>query len=162
MGKENQPATIASSLPAERSSENSKPEPQKETLLTMLLLRLSVHYYRADFGEAQAKSIIRDLVSDLVEFAVIDVEDAIRAYRRDAKSRFFPTSGQLRELAALARKDRAAATQRSALTPEFGEGRPIMWWLQPRRLWGRQWRENEIPAEHRAAFDKAKARHGEA
>lgn len=130
------------------------------------LMSLSVHYYRPDFTEGQARVLIRDMLEDLAEFTPEQVDAAIRSYRRDPKSKFFPTSGQLIEKATQARKEQVeadkAARSRKAI-PEFGDSRPLMWWTQAPYLWKPHWKEADIPAEWRDSFRRrlaAKRREG--
>jgi len=83
-------ATIHTSLPQHRSSGNSE-EPKKRATIMVLLAKLAVHYYRPDFTEGQAKSLISDMVHDLVEFDVPEVELAIREYQpQTASERYAP------------------------------------------------------------------------
>lgn len=113
-----------------------------------MLARLAAHYYRPDFTEGQARSLIGDYCHDLQEFEVADVLEAVRLYRRDPASKFFPPVGTLRKLAVLSAKDRRErfeAEQRGPLKPECGDSRPNMWWCQRRALWKPHWRESEIP-----------------
>lgn len=126
----------------------------------MLLAKLAIHYYRQDFNENHAKSIIADMVTDLAEFDISDIAAAIEAYRREpqqkGKGKFFPDSGTLRGLAGAERRDRLAKA-RAAQDTRQGERRPIMWWLQQKALWQTHWREGDIPLEHQTAFHKLKA-----
>lgn len=87
------------------------------------------------------------MVDDLVEFAVSDVETAIRLYRQDPKSKYFPSPGVLRKLAGDERRERNKATKSRKLRTEWVEGtsRPIRWWGLPRTLWKQEWRETEVP-----------------
>jgi hypothetical protein len=62
--------------------------------------------YHREMDPLQAKAVFAAFVEDLGHLAMIDIEEAIRVYRRNAKNRFTPTSGQLRELAEEAKKDR--------------------------------------------------------
>lgn len=119
------------------------------------LMSLSVHYYRPDFTEGQARVLIRDMLEDLAEFTPEQVDAAIRAYRRDPKSKFFPTSGQLREKAAECRKEQienARTSGKRKAIPEFGDSRPILWWTQMPYLWRPHWKEADIPEEWRDSF----------
>jgi hypothetical protein len=115
--------------------------------IAQLLAALSSHYYRPDFTEAQSRRLIADMVQDLEEFPVAEIEAAIRQYRRDPKSRFFPTSGALRGLIAQARRERA---ERDRLPRKIKPlGRPLMWWTLPRSWWSKwshDWKESEVPA----------------
>lgn len=122
-----------------------------------MLSRLAVHYYRADFKPEHAASLIRDLLEDLSEFALSDVEMAIRVYRMDPKSKFFPTSGQLRALAMQARQDHTEA-KRGPIKPVLGESRPLMWWTKPKKLWKDHWREDEISFDYRETYRLRKAK----
>lgn len=122
-----------------------------------MLSKLAVHYYRPDFTEAQAKSLISDMVEDLSDFAVHEVESAIRAYRRDANNKFFPTSGALREPILDERKEQRHL-ERIGKRPLPTDPRPIMWWMLPEQLWKPHWRETDIPIEWIAAFQKRRER----
>lgn len=108
-------------------------------------------YFSRDFTAEQAKVVIADYVQDLSEFAVCDIEDAIRQYRRDPLAEFFPKPGRLCELCSGARSDRIArenckpGSAPKNLVPEFGESRPIRWWDHPKQLWRPHWKESEIP-----------------
>jgi hypothetical protein len=85
-------------------------------------------------------------VEDLEEFPVPEIEAAIRQYRQDPKSRFFPTSGALRGLIAQARRERAAHDRlpRKIVLP----GRPMRWFDLPKSWWHKwnpDWKESEVP-----------------
>lgn len=144
--------TINSSLLVSRSSENTKAEPQKETALTMLLMRLAVHYYRADFNQQQATSLIRDMVEDLGNYVVQEVDAAIRAYRLDAKERYFPRSGQLKAIIERHHAEGSMGCYGPKLKPEFGDSRPIRWWLLPRQFWQPHWRVGDIPEAEQGPY----------
>jgi hypothetical protein len=118
---------------------------QKAEQLSTLLRRLAIPYYRPDFTEQQATALIADYILDLAEFAICDVEEAARVYRKDPKSEFFPKPGVLCKLASDARKERNARSDRKPMKLEFGEARPLMWWTQPVQLWRSNWRESETP-----------------
>jgi len=123
----------------------------------VLLAKLAVHYYRPDFTEGQAKSLISDMVHDLVEFDVPEVELAIREYRQDAHNRFFPTSGALRAPILAGRKERAEA-EKISRKPLPNDTRPIMWWCLPEVLWKPHWHESDIPIDHVKAYQMRKDR----
>lgn len=144
--KENNLHTIGSLPPVSRSSTtlSERYEVARQAHVTTALVGLAVHYYRPDFSEGQARVLIRDMLEDLAEFSVPDVEAAVKAYRRDANSKFFPTSGQLRKLAREARAETRDMT-RHKINFEFGDSRPLMWWCQSKALWKKHWREDEIP-----------------
>lgn len=144
------PQTINSSLPLERSSASSS-EAQKGATIAVLLTKLAVHYYRPDFTEGQAKSLIRDMIEDLAMFSLGEIDASIKAYRRDPASRFFPTSGQLRGPILEARKE--TAPRRREPEGEIPiDRRPSMWWSRAPILWKPHWQASEIPEDHRAAF----------
>jgi hypothetical protein len=93
--------------------------------------------------------MIADYVLDLAEFAICDVEDACKAYRKDPASEFFPKPGQLFKLASVARRDRNAAekfAETRGRIPEEKDQRPILWWMQSTKCWPRHWRESEVPS----------------
>lgn len=119
----------------------------------MLLSRLAIHYYRPDFTEGQAKLLIQDYVHDLADFAVCDVEAAIRDYRQQptkGKAKYFPDSAQLRELATENAKHRSkmSAPERKP----YHQSRPNAWYLRPRAQWESHWHEDEIPAFYREHY----------
>ena len=140
--------TIHSSTPVRRSQEITSPQTGKDQATVVLMLsKLAVHYYRPDFTEGQARSLIADMVVDLSEFTLGEVEAAIVAYRQQApspgKAKYFPDSGTLRQLASAERKHRreVQAAPVRALFP----GRPLMWWMRSKRLWHPTWLENDVP-----------------
>lgn len=120
-------------------------------MIAVLLTRLAVHYYRPDFTEGQAKSLIRDMVEDLSMFGIGEIEASIKAYRRNAENRFFPTSGQLREPILAARKDTRDAARIS--DRPLSESRPLLWWYLSKRLWKAHWLESDIPQHARPAYE---------
>jgi hypothetical protein len=130
--------------------------------VTTALMGLSVHYYRPDFTEGQARVLIRDMLEDLGEFTASQVNNAIRSYRQDPKSKYFPTSGQLRELASGARREERLACDTKPVRLEFGDSRPLKWWCQSQKMWQRHWREDEIPQEHKAQYFAIKAKRAKA
>lgn len=121
-----------------------------------MLAKLAQHYYRPDFTEGQARQLIRDYVEDLAEFSVSSLDEAVREYRRDAKSKFFPPVGRLRELAIAADKRNAEALRYAHQRPLPKETRPLMWWNLP--FWRDHWHESEIPDEHRKEWARRNAR----
>ena len=127
-----------------------KRDMQKAETIILLLSKLAVHYYQADFTELMAKSRIRDMVGDLIEFAIPDVEKAIEGYRRmpfpPGKFKPFPDSGTLRKLASDERKHREDLAKSPPISPQFRESRPIMWWAKPKAHWRESWKEGEVPA----------------
>ena len=87
------------------------------------------------------------MVEDLEEFPVSEIQAAIRQYRQDPNSRFFPTSGALRGVIAQARRERAAQDRRAPRIKLVS--RPIGWWNLPRSWWSKwnpDWKESEVPA----------------
>lgn len=118
-----------------------------------MLSKLAQHYYRPDFTDAQARTLIEDYLHDLMEFDLEEVEFAIATYRT-SDERFFPRSGQLRKIIATRAAERAA-TARICDRP-LPDSRPHFWWLQDH--WKPSWKESEIPEEHRSAYEKRKAR----
>lgn len=126
------------------------------TQQTTALMGLAVHFYRPDFTEGQARVLIRDMLEDLGEFTTPQVEAAIKQYRRDPSSRFFPTSGQLRKLASQARsEEREAARHRINL--EFGDNRPLDWEYHRTRFWEKHWSAADLDKardpDRRARYD---------
>ena len=118
----------------------------------LLLSRLAIHYYRPDFTESQARLLILDLVNDLDEFALAEVETAVKAYRFDVEQRFFPRSAELRELIFKERRHRREMS-RKKIVPEFGESRSMQWWLKPKKLWARHWRADDLGQEQRRDYE---------
>lgn len=108
-----------------------------------MLSRLAVHYYRPDFSEAQAKSLIADMLQDLEGFGVHEIEQAILDYRRDPKMKFFPRAADLRERAGAARRD-MRPDRFGAGGIEFGESRPNGWEFLPKALWQSNWRADDL------------------
>lgn len=108
----------------------------------MMLGKLAVHYYRPDFTEGQARQLILDYLDDLADFPLHVTEKAIRAYRCDPGSEFFPKLGRLIELAKRAERDAEAP---SKPLPALRESRSIRWWSQCKLLWKPHWRESEVP-----------------
>lgn len=158
MGLENQNPHTTNSLPVPLPSQNrSTPDPQKLQTIAAKLAELATIYHRADFSEAQAQILIKTYVSDLAEFAIVDIEDAIRTYRRNPKSKFFPLVGELIELAQKAAAGRRSVPGGPRMVPEFGEPRPILWWLRRRKVWEPHWKESEIPANEREPYFRWKA-----
>lgn len=161
------PKKLADTMPFSQRPQalsETKSDPQKNATIAVLLAKLAVHYYRPNFTENQAKSLIGDLVEDICEFSVAQIEVAIRQYRQAASSKYFPTSGQLREILFANKKhaDEMATkwvgSEGKPLVPQFGESRPHFWWMKPRQLWQVHWREDEIPEEHAAMFQRRKER----
>jgi hypothetical protein len=123
----------------------------------MLLARLAIHYYRPEFTERHAALMIEDFAIDLADFAVPDIEEAIRCYRQNGRNKYFPTSGQLRDLAKEIRKDRQDIQAHGSSSfdrrgQEFGETRPSMWWLLRREWWKPHWTENQIPEKEKPDY----------
>lgn len=157
---ENHQHTIASSLEVRRTSEASgmtqTTQRAKAARISALLAQLAPQYYRPDFGPAQAQALFAAFVEDLEVFDILDIEQAIRAYRQDPKNKFFPTSGQIRALANAAAIERAKAERHR---PVPTDTRPIYWWLLP--VWKAHWRESEIPIAHVRAFEDGRHRRPE-
>lgn len=93
-----------------------------------------------DMTEAQWDQFAEDYITDLSEFAVVEIDSAFLAYRQDPQSKGFPKPGRLRELAGRARADRIAVNQ-----PRIVGARPFLWWTKPKRLWKESWHESEVP-----------------
>ena len=164
--EDNQPTTNSSTQQPVSSVVNLTGDRQKRAQIILMLSRLAIHYYRNDFSEAQARLLIEDLVNDIVHCTIYDIEKAIQSHRRDPRARFFPTSGQILGQIEKARKD-AVEAQRVRETPkvkpEFGDSRPIMWWLQRKRFWKPHWRVEDIPEREREPYQRwlAKVKSGE-
>lgn len=56
--------------------------------------KLSLHYWRPDFNEAQAKQLYSDYIKDL-QFPLGVLQSAIGSYRRNPKSKWYPKVGEL-------------------------------------------------------------------
>lgn len=138
-------STISSPLETGQLTSYAAPkiDRQKAEQLSILLRRLAAAYYNPNFTQEQAAIVIADYILDLAEFSIRDVEDAVRAYRLDAKSEFFPKPGALYKLASLARRERQAKENHRPVKAEFN--RPHLWWALPKVLWQSGWRENEVP-----------------
>lgn len=152
---ENKPHMIGSLLEPLASSKTltAKPDPEKAKTLTVLLSRLAIHYYRPDFTEAHARLLVEDYVQDLAEFAICDVEAAIRDYRQQptkGKAKYFPDSSQLRDLASANAKHREEMAR--PVRKPMHEGRPTGWYLRKRETWEPHWREDEIPQFYREHY----------
>lgn len=122
---------------------------QKAEQLSTLLRRLAIPYYCPDFTKELAEVKIADYILDLAEFAICDVEDAIRQYRRDAKSDYFPKPGALYKLAATARHERIKFADMKPVRRQFSDSRPLCWWTRPKADWKPNWLETEVPAGER-------------
>lgn len=59
--------------------------------------RLSLHYWRPEYSVGQARLLYDDFARDLADTTPFELESGCRAWRMNAKNRFFPTPGQLRE-----------------------------------------------------------------
>lgn len=128
-----------------------------------MLAQLAPLYYRADFGAAQAEALFAAFVDDLSEFEVPDIEDAVRAYRRDAKNKYFPSPAALRAICTAAVKDRQEreriASTYSKLSANHVLRRPGFWWLLP--WWNEAWKAEEIPVEFYFSYLRHRDREGE-
>jgi hypothetical protein len=150
--------TISSSLPAQRSSASYSPKMDKEKAaqIVLMLSRLAVHFYRPDFTEGQAKSMIQDMVSDLGGLDLRDLDRAIATYRQTpfpmGKFKPFPDSGTLIQLSNVERKHRTDIEDKQPVKAQFGDSRPIRWWSLPPYLWQPHWQESEIPAAEHALW----------
>lgn len=74
--------------------------------ISAILARMSLHYWRPDFTEAQFKLVLEDYIFDLSGFTPTEVQTACAAYRRK-DAQFFPKSG---EIIALIRQYRPSAS----------------------------------------------------
>lgn len=118
-----------------------------------MLTALSSHYWRPDFSPAQAALLIVDYCRDLADCTLLELDAAIADYRR-GQEKFFPKIGDLRALVFASRKDfRDMERVGKRAIPEFGDSRPALWWMQAPYLRRSPWRVEDIPAEHRAAFN---------
>jgi len=89
-----------------------------------LLARLQGHYHRPDLGTAQLSALYEDYIEDLRDLPEGILMEAIRDYRRDPASKFFPKVGELIEFVRLAERRRCRARfnlQRALVTYEAYE-----------------------------------------
>ena len=70
--------------------------PRKQ--IAAILARLSLHYHRPDYSQAQAKLLFEDYLNDLEPYSPRDVEIACEEYRRKPESKYFPKVGELLEI----------------------------------------------------------------
>lgn len=123
----------------------AKPDPAKSQMIAAMIVKLASHYHRPDFGPEQAKHMALDFIEDLSDYTIGEIDNSIKAYRRDAKSKFFPTPGHLIAIIVAARKERADMDKIST-KPLPNDPRPHLWWMQSRTLWKPHWLECEVPA----------------
>lgn len=99
MEMDKEPETVGSALtkssqgPVSQSSKTSNAE--RGQAITLMLVKLSAHYWRPDFSEGQARQLIADFIHDLAPFELEDIDRAITRYRSDPANRFFPHPGAL-------------------------------------------------------------------
>lgn len=146
-----QPRTMTSSLDGGLQSEKPTPEkPQEDNRngqIVALLVKLNSHFPQSKLNEQQAKHKALDFLEDLKEYTVAEIDNAIRDYRTNPESEYFPTPGKLLKILAANKVHRAqvlAIGKPAAF--EFGEGRPLKWWYRPKSSWNDTWREHEVPA----------------
>ena len=60
-----------------------------------MLAQLALMYWRPDFSPAQVKQFMAMYLEDLRPFPMEEISDAIKSYRREPDTKFFPTVGQL-------------------------------------------------------------------
>lgn len=72
----------------------------KDAVILAKLNELALLYWRPDFTPAQAKIVQAQYLDDLRDFAVKDIDHAIKTYRRDPANKFFPHPGALRGILA--------------------------------------------------------------
>lgn len=161
METENSLHTIVSSLVVQRSSKSisqtSSERQAKAAAISTELAKLAPQYYRPDFGPPQAQALFAAFIEDLEDFAVRDVEEAMREFRRDGRNKFFPTSGQIRDLAKNIATERAKLSRPQRSIPK--DPRPSFWWCLS--IWKPHWRETEIPIENIRNYEIRKQKHGE-
>ena len=144
------PPSSATNLPAALTQ-------QQKATVALQLSRLAIHYYRPDFTESQAKSLVADMVEDLSEFRPDEIENAIRDWRRDPEKRFFPRAAELAQIVRAIRKQRRETGDGTRAVPEFGEARPFGWEYTPRQFWKPHWRVSDLDSARdptrRARYD---------
>lgn len=90
--------------------------------IAALLAKLALHYWRPNFTDQQAKQLYMDYIGDLKIYPLDVIDQAVGVYRRNAKNKWFPKSGELIELCEAAvkarRNDRVWLRQRLALPKE--------------------------------------------
>jgi hypothetical protein len=117
--------------------------------------RISAHF-RTDLRQGQAELLTKDFIEDLGRFRVPEIQEAFAAYRRDPASKFFPRPAHIIAIIEQNRRETSRLSRISDKPPQFGESRPLMWWMLP--CWQDHWREGEIPEEHRQAWARRNAR----
>lgn len=63
--------------------------------INAILSRLSLHYWRPDFGPGQVRLLLADYLDDLHGYSVEAINAACTQYRRNPENKFFPRSGDL-------------------------------------------------------------------
>lgn len=89
------------------------------------LMKLQVLYWRPDFSPAEAKAFYAIHIEDLSDVPPDILDDAIREYRTDPDSRFFPHPGAIRGRARPKLAERRCAIDRLKYALE--EAPPIKW-----------------------------------
>lgn len=93
------PHTITSSLALLTSSQISEQRQtviaSKDEQIITMLMQLALMYWRPDFNPGQQKQLLVMYLEDLRPYAISAIHEAIRLYRTDKDSKFFPASGQL-------------------------------------------------------------------
>lgn len=117
----------------------------KAESLSTVLRRLAIPYYQPDFTKEMAEVKIADYILDLAEFEVSDVSQAAARYRVSPGAEYFPKPHVLHKLASEIRSDRLQGDKYKPVKLEFGDSRPIKWWMQSKQLWKPHWRESEVP-----------------
>lgn len=56
---------------------------------------LSLHYWRPDFTQEQARMLYGDYISDLSDYPIDLILDGIKAYRKKPEAKWFPKVGEL-------------------------------------------------------------------
>lgn len=89
----------SSAISAREESESLKQaRASKDEAILTLLAQLALVYWRPDFEPGQARQLYAMFLADLRDYSLADINEAIRIYRRDPESKFYPTPGQLRGL----------------------------------------------------------------
>lgn len=120
----------------------------KQRVIAMLA-GLSSHFWTPDFTPAQAAARFKDYTEDLGGCTVAEIEIAIRDYRLKpkipGKMKPFPGTDDLLEIVQANRKHRREL-DRKPVKLQFGDSRPILWWMQAKQLWKPHWSESQVPA----------------
>lgn len=119
----------------------TKPDPEKNKAIGLLVMAMASHFYDKDVSPEQTALKTLDFINDLAEFTITEIQSAFTNYRQDAKRKRFATPGEIRELCYQERKDRRDASRPPTRLPS----RPSMWWTRCKLRWEPGWHESEVP-----------------